>query len=299
MTNLAVVLPVHNHAALLEPCLASVVPQAEEFGAKVIVVDDGSTDDTAERARRLGAVVLRHDEPMGPYAARNRGWRSTDAAVLVFTDVRCRARPGWLAGLVAALSSMPEAAVVGGDTHTLAGPGPARAFAHRRQALLAGPALAHEFLPYLPTCNIATRRAVLEAVGGFTEIHSGGDVDFSWRVQLAGLGEVTFAPGADMDWEPRATTREIIRQYKKYGAAWPPQAQRFGADGFVPMPPSRSLARLVVSQARVLADDIRQHHGRGLAVDLVERACWFAYRDAYRRTWREMALPDLDPSTAE
>lgn len=290
MTKVAVILPVHNHAALLEPCLASIVPQAAALDATVVVVDDGSTDDTAERARRLGADVLRHDQPHGPYAARNLGWRSTDAQVLVFTDVRCRARPGWLEHLVAALEATPTSAIVGGDTHTLPGPGPARAFAHRRQALLAQPALEGQFLPYLPTCNLATRRDVLEAVGGFTEIHSGGDVDFSWRVQLAGWGDVTYAPEADMDWEPRATVREIVGQYRKYGAAWPPQAQRFGSQGFVPMPPGRSLVRVAASQLRGLVADVRRHRGRELATDVVERACWFAYRNAYRRTWREMGM---------
>ena len=280
MARLTVVIPVHNHADLLTGCLDSIVPQADALDAEVLVVDDGSTDDTAAVAAERGARVLRRPEPGGPYTARNEGWRASDASLVAFTDARCRARPGWLAALRDAMDDS-AVAIAGGDTHTLPGPGPAARFAHRRQALLAAPALAHDFLPYLPTCNLVTRRSTLERVERFTEIFSGGDVDFSWRVQLAGLGQVTFAPGADMDWQPRANVREVVRQYWKYGQAWTDQTPRFVEHGFEPDHVPRGAGRVVVRQAQQFLRSVRE--GVDPASAAVESLCWSAYRIAYRR----------------
>ena len=62
-------------------------------------MDDASTDATAALATTAGARVIRLPHPGGPYEARNAGWRAAEADVVVFTDVRNRAEPGWLASL--------------------------------------------------------------------------------------------------------------------------------------------------------------------------------------------------------
>ena len=286
-TGVAVVVPVHDHATLLDGLLASLAPEVAAVGAEVVVVDDGSTDDSGAVAARHGATVVRLGTSGGPYVARNVGWRRTTADVVAFTDARCRARPGWLAGLVDALSTDPGLAVVGGDTHTLPGAGPAARFAHHRQALLAAPALAHQFLPYLPTCNVATRRDVLESLDGFTEVRSGGDVDLSWRAQLAGLGGVARAAGADMDWVPRRTLSALVRQYRRYGDAWPRTAARFLEHGFRPhVPPDIPRWRLAAVHLRRLVREVPGDDGPTLAA--IGRLCWFSYWDAYHRSYREV-----------
>jgi glycosyltransferase involved in cell wall biosynthesis len=65
----AVVIPCLNEAAAIE----AVVRQVREQLREVIVVDDGSTDATSERAARAGAEVLRHDQPQGKGAALQAG----------------------------------------------------------------------------------------------------------------------------------------------------------------------------------------------------------------------------------
>ena len=65
----AVVVPCLNEAAAIE----TLVRQVREHLPTVIVVDDGSTDATGERARHAGAEVLRHDQPQGKGAALQAG----------------------------------------------------------------------------------------------------------------------------------------------------------------------------------------------------------------------------------
>lgn len=221
MRAVTVVIPARNAAGLLEGCLRSVLPQAVTLGAEVLVVDDASVDDTAERAEQLGARVERSPRPQGPYAARNRGWRACSSDVVVFTDVRSRARDGWLAASVALLRD--PVAIVGADVTVVAEPGAgvaARAAAHR-QPLLASRAVTDRHLPFVPTCSLATTRAVLEAVDGFADVRGGGDVDLCWRVQDAGLGTVAVA-GVGMDWVPRTSVRDLVGQFHRYGhnTAW-------------------------------------------------------------------------------
>jgi len=65
----AAVIPCLNEAAAVE----TLVRQVREHLPAVIVVDDGSTDATGERATRAGAEVLRHDQPEGKGAALQTG----------------------------------------------------------------------------------------------------------------------------------------------------------------------------------------------------------------------------------
>jgi glycosyltransferase involved in cell wall biosynthesis len=290
--NVGIVVPVRNGSELLDHCLTAVVAEAAPMQARVLLVDDASTDDTAHVAEQLGAEVLRLDTPAGPYAARNRGWRSLDSDSLVFTDVRCRPRPGWLAGLLAALVD-PTAAVAGGDVYADADPtSPVAArYVHRWQPLMPDRGLSHEFMPFLPTANIVTRRTVLEGVDGFRQIRSGGDLDFCWRVQLAGLGSIAYAPDAGVDWQPRATVREVLRQWFRYGAAKPALYRDYAEHGYVAEPPM-SWPRLLYGDGRALLADLRRQRGREWDVEVVDRLCHLAWCYGYRREWAKLPRPD-------
>lgn len=277
-----IVVPARNVAGLIGPCLDSLAPQAAAHRARVVVVDDGSEDATVEVATAHGAEVLEAGRHGGPYAARNQGWRHGRAATVVFTDARCRARPGWLDGLRAAIAD-PTVAVAGGDTWALPGRRLAERFASRRQLLATASFLDDEFLPYLPTCNLVTTRATLEAVDGFREVRSGGDVDFCWRVQLAGRGRVVHAPGADMDWVPRTTVAAVLSQWRRYGRARVETVARFADAGFAlaPPPPRRVLARVAAGRLR---DTLRDEPAE-LPTEVLERLTWLAYWRAYRQAW--------------
>jgi glycosyltransferase involved in cell wall biosynthesis len=80
----AVVIPAHNASRFLPVALQSLQQQTHP-PREVVVVDDGSTDDTAAVAERLGATVLRQPQK-GPAAARNRGVEATTSPLLAFLD---------------------------------------------------------------------------------------------------------------------------------------------------------------------------------------------------------------------
>jgi glycosyltransferase involved in cell wall biosynthesis len=83
--SLSVVIPVHNGGRNFEHCLrrlrATLAPEHE-----LIVVDDGSTDDSAALAESFGAVVVRNAAPLGPASARNAGARAAHAPLIFFLD---------------------------------------------------------------------------------------------------------------------------------------------------------------------------------------------------------------------
>jgi glycosyltransferase involved in cell wall biosynthesis len=251
-------MPVRDGADLLPAALAGLVPAAAEAGGRVIVVDDASSDGSAAIAEAAGADVLRLPGGVGPYVARNAGWRHAAAAgatVAVFVDARCRPRPGWLPALLRAMEAA-SASMAAGDVMVLpradaAGQAAARldplALRHGREAA---------FLPYAPTCHLAVRIDALEAVGGFQAVRGGGDVELCWRLQLSGHGPMAWAPDAILDWEPRRRVRDVLSQHHRYGANNARLCTEYRDQG-CPVPAPAPLWRISLHHLRSLVRDLR------------------------------------------
>lgn len=189
--RLSVVICTWNRADLLAGCLASL--RAQELAAdewEVLVVDDGSSDHTADVAADAGAAggpPVRHllQDHRGQPAARNRGIAGAAGAVVLFLDDDEEAPPGFLATVLAVLDADPSLAGAGGPYRDKGG---GLATCERCSLAAAsvpggpGPRLA----PRLLGGNMAVRREVFAAVGPFDE-------------QLAGRGD-------DNEWFHRATT---------------------------------------------------------------------------------------------
>ncbi|MFQ5576479.1 MAG: glycosyltransferase, partial [Anaerolineae bacterium] len=98
---ISVIVPAYNAAPTLVACLQALNTQTVPRDAyEIIVVDDGSTDDTAAVARRRGARVVTQANA-GPAAARNRGVKLAAGDPLLFTDADCIPAPDWIARLSA------------------------------------------------------------------------------------------------------------------------------------------------------------------------------------------------------
>jgi GT2 family glycosyltransferase len=194
MTSVAVVVATHNRGDRLERLLRALEAQATSRPFTVVVVDDGSSDGTWSRLEELASgaavpvVALRLEPGRGPATARNRGWRSTDADIVAFTDDDCAPEPGWLDALVDALgdADLAQGATVPDPTQ-LTGRGPFSRTLHVTSET-----------GFYQTCNMAYRREVLERLGGFDQrfrYPTGEDTDLAWRALDTGA-RAAFVPAA-------------------------------------------------------------------------------------------------------
>ncbi|HFC11841.1 MAG TPA: glycosyltransferase [Anaerolineae bacterium] len=114
--QLSVIVPVYNAAGTLENCLTAL--ENSTFQAfDLIVVDDGSVDNSAEIARTHNATVLSATgtKPQGPAAARNYGASHAKTDLLVFIDADCVVQPTTLAQFANYFSTHPHIAAVFGS----------------------------------------------------------------------------------------------------------------------------------------------------------------------------------------
>lgn len=92
----SIVVPAFNAAGRITPCLQALCQQAGPWNAEILVVNDGSSDNTAEVVGRFSQVRLINQANAGPASARNRGAFEATGAIVVFTDDDCVPVPGWL-----------------------------------------------------------------------------------------------------------------------------------------------------------------------------------------------------------
>lgn len=95
----SIVIPTFNGATRIVACLAALLRQIDLTKTEILVVDDGSTDDTAEVVAGYAGVRLIRQSNAGPAAARNRGALEAAGTIVLFTDDDCVPAPQWLTAL--------------------------------------------------------------------------------------------------------------------------------------------------------------------------------------------------------
>ena len=104
--HFSVIIPVHNGGSDFERCLDA-LDRSRFSDRELIVVDDGSTDRSAQLAQLCGAEVISTDHPRGPGAARNLGAERASGEFLFFVDADCEVHPDTLDRAASALEAEP------------------------------------------------------------------------------------------------------------------------------------------------------------------------------------------------
>jgi len=178
---------------------------------EIVVVDDASGPETVEllarEARYQGGPplrVIRRDVGGGPAAARNEGWRATQAPLIAFTDDDCEATAHWLEAGLSAARAHPGSFIQGPiapHPEEWKDYGP---FSHTVRVDALGPGF--------ETANIFYPRDLLERLGGFDEVAytgpGGEDTDLAWKAIESGVQPV---------WAPDALMHHAVTQLGPVG----------------------------------------------------------------------------------
>ena len=114
MTTATVLIPAFNCADVLQKCLSALADQTVQ-PLEIIVVDDGSRDETARVAEAAeGVHVIRRPKQGGAGAARVTGAKKARGDIIVFIDADCLAPPDWLEKILGEFKNDPELVAVGG-----------------------------------------------------------------------------------------------------------------------------------------------------------------------------------------
>jgi glycosyltransferase involved in cell wall biosynthesis len=111
----SVIVPVYNGGKFLQKCLDALF--TSDYPAfEVVVVDDGSTDDSAEISREKGATVISTPRPQsGPAAARNLAAEKVRGEILLFVDADVVVKPDTIAKVAARFENQPEISALFGS----------------------------------------------------------------------------------------------------------------------------------------------------------------------------------------
>ncbi|MDR3569972.1 MAG: mycofactocin biosynthesis glycosyltransferase MftF [Syntrophobacteraceae bacterium] len=222
-----IIVPVFNRAGEVGECLKSLLrlnypPDRRE----IVVVDDGSTDNTAEVARSCGdeIKVLVQKKNLGQSAARNVGIAAAAGEIVAFIDSDCIADPNWLNDLTPWFED-PRIALVGGFVDSYFRESRLDRYEEARSPLNMGK---HVFLChstdsdfYVPTCNMLVRKSACLMAGGLDEsLRVGEDVDLCWKLKNLGH-RLVYVPQGSVRHKHRNRFWPAFKRRFDYGTSEP------------------------------------------------------------------------------
>ncbi len=218
-SSISIIIPTYNGGKRIGTCLAVLLREIAGHDAEILVVDDGSTDNTADVAQGFSGVRVIRQQNAGPAAARNHGACEALGDIIVFTDDDCEPAPGWLAAM---LKPFEDSEVVGvkGAYRTRQRPFVARfvqAEYEDRYRLMAR----FKDIDFVDTYSAAFRRAKFLEMGGYdTEfpVACAEDIELSYRMSAKGW-KMRFVPDAIVFHQHPHSFKQYVKKKFKF-AFW-------------------------------------------------------------------------------
>jgi len=211
----SVIVPAYNASATIGQELEALSQQNCFQPFEVIVVDDGSSDNTAEIVRSFASVKYVRQDNAGPASARNHGARLARGEFLAFTDSDCIPHKDWISQLMAGFSH-PQVGVVAGS-YGIANPESWLARGIHTEILWRHSHLMPDFSNSFGSYNFCVKKNVFEAVGGFNSWYrfaSGEDNDISYKIRGAGW-RIYFQRKALVDhYHPSLVVKYLKEQFR-------------------------------------------------------------------------------------
>jgi glycosyltransferase involved in cell wall biosynthesis len=266
----SVLIPVRNGEAFIAEQLAALGRQTYPGRWELVVIDNGCTDRSLEIVERYRSqlpevVIVNAADRTGLNYARGRGVSAARGDLLAFCDSDDVVSPGWLGAMVSASADADLIAGLLDGTELNNALTRGWRPAHPSGALT----VKHDFLPHAPGGNCAVWRDVLEHVAWDNSFAFGSsDIEFSWRVQLAGY-RLGLAPDAVVHMRFRPALGAMLRQSYAYGKSDAQLYRRFRHEGMG----RRTRREAMRSWSRLLSTvpDLRSEPARGLWLRLAAR----------------------------
>jgi cellulose synthase/poly-beta-1,6-N-acetylglucosamine synthase-like glycosyltransferase len=222
-TFVSVVVPVYNEERHVEESLRALLEQEHPRDAyEVLVVDNNSTDRSAELVARHPSVRLLEEPVQGDFAARNRGIAAARGEIIAFTDSDTAPRPDWLRRIVEGMGRPEVGVLVGrlefaGHSRLLA---LLEAYESEKTGLVFSSEVPETYYGY--TCNMAVRRQLFERLGPFAPIFRNADVAFVRRaVDELGCEVAAFCPEMRVRRLEVTSVADYLRKQAVYGRDFP------------------------------------------------------------------------------
>jgi GT2 family glycosyltransferase len=227
----SIIVPTFNRCSLLPETLSALLQQNYTEEYEVVVVDDGSSDETPRvleewSSRYPGQLRSFRQVNSGPARARNRGCYEARGTFLAFIDDDCFADGSWLRSLQSALERSTAAAVAGAVINV------DESWVGRyinREAVIDHVVSRDGSVAQLITGNAGIRAGVFRELGGFDEMISvagGEDTEFSLRLRAAGHN-IVYAPEARVHHQSRVDVSGYLRMIFRHGRGRRRLGERF------------------------------------------------------------------------
>jgi glycosyltransferase involved in cell wall biosynthesis len=181
--HISIVVPFYNEERYIEECIKSLL--AQDYATdryEIIMVDNNSTDRSAEIVKRYPRVKLLSEERPGDFAARNRGVKEASGQIIAFTDSDTAPFSDWLQSIEATFKD-PEVLVIIGNLQYSPNSSLLSMLtayeSERMDYVFSSP---NREIYYGYTCNMVVRKALFDKLGPYPQVYRNSDTVFVQRV---------------------------------------------------------------------------------------------------------------------